>query len=288
MCTKRSVTFLAAAITAVGFGVTNQVGAAILYVPGNYSTIQKAIDNAKPYDKIVIGPQAYNESVIITKPNLTIQAADPNARPTICGVGDQAMTIKNGANSTIIDGVQILARYEGVLIEQGVYNPIIRNCSFGQLTSKSYAGIHDNGSSYLYIYKDVVNGHFTQAVALGNNCGTTVSNSTIIGTCYSCTNFFSSTQNNVQLWVYNSKFTMPFTLHYFNASNGMWATPIFTGNQFSGLYPAYPSTLVLDGWIAAKLTNNKFNICKQKAWSLTGNAYLASESGSTFNESICQ
>jgi len=56
----------------------------IIHVPGNYSTIQEAIDAAYADDTIIVGPGTYNENIIITK-DLTIQSSE-------------------GASTTIIDG----------------------------------------------------------------------------------------------------------------------------------------------------------------------------------------
>ena len=49
--------------------------------PAPFSTIQNAVDASSPGDTILVGPGLYEEQVLITKDNLTLQAAAP-CRPS--------------------------------------------------------------------------------------------------------------------------------------------------------------------------------------------------------------
>lgn len=54
-------------------------GAATITVPGNASTIQEAVDAAKPGDTIEVSPGTYEESVAIKTENITLRGTDRNA-----------------------------------------------------------------------------------------------------------------------------------------------------------------------------------------------------------------
>ena len=46
----------------------------IIYVPDDYSTIQKAVNHAQPGDTIIVRDGTYVENVVINKPYLTIKS----------------------------------------------------------------------------------------------------------------------------------------------------------------------------------------------------------------------
>jgi plastocyanin len=50
----------------------------VITVPQQYSTIQQAVDGAKPGDLIVVSPGVYHEAVKVTTPYLTIVGTDRN------------------------------------------------------------------------------------------------------------------------------------------------------------------------------------------------------------------
>src|SRR5918994_1107816 len=49
-----------------------------LHVPGDYDTIQAAVDAAEPGDLVLIEPGVYEESVSVTTPELTVRGTDRN------------------------------------------------------------------------------------------------------------------------------------------------------------------------------------------------------------------
>src|SRR5882672_10114030 len=55
--------------------------AAVLRVPGDYPAIQKAIDNSKNGDVVIVSPGTYNENINFKGKAITVtstNAADPN------------------------------------------------------------------------------------------------------------------------------------------------------------------------------------------------------------------
>src|ERR1700687_5590677 len=62
-------------LTLLGAGSADAVGN-ILHVPGQYPTIQAAVDAAGPSGAtIIVQPGTYSESVVITKDKITIRGA---------------------------------------------------------------------------------------------------------------------------------------------------------------------------------------------------------------------
>jgi hypothetical protein len=51
---------------------------ATLHVPGDYATIQAAVDDAEPGDLILVGPGTYKEAVTVETDELTIRGTDRN------------------------------------------------------------------------------------------------------------------------------------------------------------------------------------------------------------------
>lgn len=63
-----------AACSAVFIGTAAALHAAIIYVPGNFKTINEAVKNASPKDTIIVSSGNYVENIVITKP-LTIKSS---------------------------------------------------------------------------------------------------------------------------------------------------------------------------------------------------------------------
>ncbi len=71
----------------------------IINVPGDFSTIQAAVDAAGPHSQIFVAPGTYTESVTILKSNLTLQAMIP---------ADGQRAVLDGASfPTGIDGIHV-------------------------------------------------------------------------------------------------------------------------------------------------------------------------------------
>jgi len=125
----------------------------IITVPGNYSTIQGAVDNANPGDVIEVDPDTYYEDVTISKTNLTLKSTSTNQDTIINGsitVEDDDVTIGGsgfgitggecGIYAASIDGLNVL---ENDIFENG--DGICLDFVGGSTQSKIIGNhIHDN------------------------------------------------------------------------------------------------------------------------------------------------
>src|SRR5918994_2088014 len=73
-----------------------------LHVPGDYDTIQAAVDAAEPGDLVLIEPGVYEESVSVTTPELTVRGTDRNEV-----ILDGGFELDNGIRVTGAAGVAI-------------------------------------------------------------------------------------------------------------------------------------------------------------------------------------
>ena len=95
---------VAVSIFVLGFGLwQGRLEAAVINVPGSYSTIQAAVNAANPGDTILVDSGTYNESVNCTK------AVDlvGTGSPTIQGSSPVVIFDGNGADSASISGFTI-------------------------------------------------------------------------------------------------------------------------------------------------------------------------------------
>ena len=73
-------------------------------VPGDYPTIQQAIDNATGGEMILVEPGRYNETVDVTVSNIVLKANSTNPADTIIsanGTDDHVINITNQTKVTI-------------------------------------------------------------------------------------------------------------------------------------------------------------------------------------------
>jgi parallel beta-helix repeat protein len=90
-----------------------------LRVPQDHTTIQSAIEAAKPGDLVLVGPGTYHEKVIISKPRITLRGTDRNTvildgkyqfangvEVTVDGVTVENLTVHSyNGNGVIINGI---------------------------------------------------------------------------------------------------------------------------------------------------------------------------------------
>ncbi len=111
MCFKSSFTI--AAVAAISFcliGGTTPAAADILHVPGDFPTIQAAIDAAMDRDEVEVHPGTYNENINLLGKSITVRSSDGAGVTTIDGGGTGAtvITCANGEGpDTIIQGFTI-------------------------------------------------------------------------------------------------------------------------------------------------------------------------------------
>ena len=96
---KETLSILVALVLVLGLGqvMSTPVAAATINVPGDYATIQAAIDAASPGDTITVGAGTYPEAVSISVPNLTLRSAG-GADATIIDAGGAVVAVEVMAN----------------------------------------------------------------------------------------------------------------------------------------------------------------------------------------------
>ncbi|MFC2122570.1 right-handed parallel beta-helix repeat-containing protein [Bacteroidota bacterium] len=150
---KRLVSILIAVILVLGMGSVvispHTALAASINVPGDYATIQEAINAAAPGDTINVAAGTYQENLTWYSKHLVIQ-----------GAGADVTTIDGGGSNRVIstNGLSTSAKLEGFTITNGggydggaMYNnhssPTITNCIFSNNTVSSRGGAMYNVQS---------------------------------------------------------------------------------------------------------------------------------------------
>lgn len=123
--------------------------AVIIHVPGDYSTIQAAVDSCSSGDTVMVAPGVYsgdgNRNISITAKSITVMSADGPISTIIDGAVTEIgfNLIAGGAAATIIDGFTIKNVSYGVYCDSS--SAIIKNVIIEDFLSQ---GIHFDGFSY--------------------------------------------------------------------------------------------------------------------------------------------
>lgn len=103
--------------------------AAVLRVPGDYSTIQAAIEATRTGDTVVVSPGTYNESISFRRRAITLTSANPNDPATVSNTiirsiaKRSAVTFAAGEKSnSVITGFTITGGYGSSRTVNGVTN----------------------------------------------------------------------------------------------------------------------------------------------------------------------
>jgi hypothetical protein len=105
-------------------------------VPGQYPTVQAAIDAAQTGDTIQIAPGTYCESVQIAGKDIVLRSNDPNdpnvtEQTVVEGNGkDPVVKLQNGTERCVLAGLTIRGGGTGIWCSGG--SPAIRNCQILQ------------------------------------------------------------------------------------------------------------------------------------------------------------
>ncbi|HHC09421.1 MAG TPA: plastocyanin [Actinobacteria bacterium] len=137
-------------------------------VPGDYPTIQDAVDAADPGDLVLIAPGIYREAVVVRTPSLVIRGEDRNT------------TILDGGFE-LTNGIQVVA--DGVAIENlTARNYVINGFYWTGVEGYrgSYLTAHNNGDYGIYAFDSEV-GRIEHSYASGNR-----DSGFYIGQCTSC------------------------------------------------------------------------------------------------------
>ena len=178
-----AVVFMTLASLLAGTSLLPSTRAATLFVggagPGNYTTIQEAIDSASPGDTVYVYGGTYFEHVVIDK-SLELIGQSP-ANTTIDGQ-DTGNVVMVKASSVTIEGFTIQdggsESYSGSGIDaRAVENLLVRNNSF----LNSYHGIRSFQSLDIRILSNTFLGDSGDDVYLDEAYGATISNNEFQG-----------------------------------------------------------------------------------------------------------
>ena len=124
----------------------------IIHVPADVPTIQTAIEEAQPFDTIIVAPGTYHESVNFLNKAITVLSSE-GATATIIdatGLSGSVVTCSSGeGQDTVLDGFTITGgtgtfigptRYGGGMLNY-YSSPTVTNCTFSGNTANSGGGM---------------------------------------------------------------------------------------------------------------------------------------------------
>jgi uncharacterized repeat protein (TIGR01451 family) len=143
------------------------------HVPGDYPTIQKAIDNATGGETILVEPGRYNETVDVTVSHIVLKANSTNPADTVVsanGTDDHVINITNQTNVTVVGFTIQDARGTSQDVA-GIYMNTTSNCTITNnvIMNISTAGGYD---AYGLLVETAINFASTDATVRdihGNN-----------------------------------------------------------------------------------------------------------------------
>ncbi len=137
-------------LLAVVLGGTSGVVADTIHVPGDYLTIQEAIDAAVDGDEVEVHPGNYNEAIDFLGKAIRVYSTDGPEVTTIDGTGNfhVVQCVSGEGSDTVLDGFTITGGtgtdYGGQFRGGGMYNigssPTVTNCTFSGNTATAHGG----------------------------------------------------------------------------------------------------------------------------------------------------
>ncbi|MGB0114374.1 MAG: right-handed parallel beta-helix repeat-containing protein [Ilumatobacteraceae bacterium] len=141
----------------------------VLAVPGDFDTIQAAVDASLPGDVVLISPGVYHEAVNVTTDEITIRGLDRNEV-----VLDGAFELDNGIRVLGASGVAV----ENLTVQSYTNNGVFWTGVEGYRAS--YVTLYRNGDYGAYAF-DSINGLLEHSYASGSRGG-----GFYIGQCFEC------------------------------------------------------------------------------------------------------
>jgi hypothetical protein len=154
------------------FSMTVSANPGAINVPGDYTTIQEAIDNAGDGDLIVVEPGRYNETVEVTVSNVTIRAnaTDPAETIVSANVTNDLVFSITGQTNVTLAGFTI----RDALVA-GIYLDNARDCAFSDNIVTDISATGSNDFAYGIFLLESYNNRFSS---------TTIANITADDTAY--------------------------------------------------------------------------------------------------------
>ncbi len=139
---KRRCTVAAVCVTLSGTAAAD-----ILHVPGDYPTIQEAIDAAMDGDEVEVHPGTYNETINFLGKAIAMRSSDGPEVTIIDGWGTTVTCDSGEGPDTVLDGFTVTGGSGSGMRNVGS-NPSVTNCTFsGNWTYGNGAGMHNSASS---------------------------------------------------------------------------------------------------------------------------------------------
>jgi len=221
-----------------GSSTTSASGGKTLTVPGDYKTIQAAVDAAKTGDLVLISDGIYKEAVDVTTPNITIRGLDRNKV-----ILDGGFKLENGIRVLDTNGVTVENMTARNYLSNGFY------WTGSDYYRGSYLTAYRNGDYAIYGF-DAYHGQLDHSMGAGSpDAGF------YIGECYKCDAVidtvisqdnglgYSGTNSGGDLYIINSTFK----------NNRAGIVP--NAGSYEGCYPGRRNTIV--GNIVHDNNNNK-------------------------------
>ncbi|UCD75120.1 MAG: hypothetical protein JSV91_15215 [Phycisphaerales bacterium] len=128
---------------------TNAAYADIIYVPGDYPSIQVAIDVADPGDEVVVAPDQYYENINLSGKAITVRSTDPTDPAVVVstiihssGRGSVVICHSGEGPDTVLSGFVITGgsagKGGGMFIFES--SPTVSYCTFADNSTSSYGG----------------------------------------------------------------------------------------------------------------------------------------------------
>ena len=138
-------------VAVVSVMLTGTAVADILHVPGDYPTIQEAIDAAMDGDEVEVHPGTYFETIDFLGKAITLRSSDGPDVTTIdaTGLGQVSVVTCNSGEgpNTVLDGLTVTGGTGSGMADVGS-SPSVANCTFiWNLTYGDGGGVYNLNSS---------------------------------------------------------------------------------------------------------------------------------------------